>query len=185
MPKVDKDALWDLPNLQYFVLNGNKLKFLHNSTFEKNEKLIGVAIDSTKITVVPKTLFQTNLLLEVVLIENNILTTLFDDTFKTNTKLEKVSFRANELKVLPAKLFGNNNSNLTEIDFGDNFLNNIPIDFTKFPNVNLIELENNSCFDACYYVKKVEAHVDVFIFTNLTEFQNAINVNCTRTHHIP
>lgn len=68
---VDADALWDLPNLEILLLRENKLKQLHETTFEKNIKLHTVILDHNKLENLPRNLFRHNVALSLVKLNYN------------------------------------------------------------------------------------------------------------------
>lgn len=168
MKKLDKDALWDLQNLQFYEVTGKNVKLLNVRTFERNRNLIVVAIISTSLTQIPANLFRYNFLLDSVYLEYNAIESISDRLFWTNGKLRKVSLRSNKLESLPASLFINNPL-LAEVDFGENKLKVIEIDFTKLKNIKHISLEFNTCIDAKYDDT----------YKNLTTFQQLIKLNCS------
>lgn len=60
----DQDTLWDLPNLDVFVITNNRLKELHENTFERNTKLRYVNVNSNRLEFLPTHLFKHNPLIE-------------------------------------------------------------------------------------------------------------------------
>jgi len=70
---LNKDTLWDLPNLERFSFYDNELKMLHESTFENNLKLREVYLRSNNLEFLPRYLFKNNLFLQSVNFDNNLL----------------------------------------------------------------------------------------------------------------
>lgn len=121
---VDEDALSDLPNLQVFRLENNKLEMLHATTFGTNNKLRIVYITAGALRSLPNNLFQNNSLLEIVVLNDNLLETIDERMFVTNTQLQSISVEKNRLEFLGKNLF-QNNSILEEINFSNNAIKTI------------------------------------------------------------
>lgn len=173
--KIDKDALWDLSDLKIFTLSAQRLNFLNVRTFERNTKLMGIAIVSTELRELYANTFRYNPLLQGIHLENNVIEEIEDGTFKWNPKLEALSLASNKLTTLRENMF-ESNEKLWALDFTDNSLEVIKIDFTTIEAVQLIILENNNCIDDIYD-SKYDGHRP-HRYNNLTEFQNLINSKC-------
>ncbi|XP_037041735.1 protein artichoke-like [Bradysia coprophila] len=138
---LDADLFWDLPNLEVFHLEGNKITELHGSTFEKNEKLKYIVLKlNLRLEVLPEILFQNNLLLEEVTLPRNNLRAIPEQMFETISKLKMVDLALNMLEHLPKDLF-KNNVHLEFVDVGGNFLQTLDDTIfetcTKLTNVYL------------------------------------------------
>lgn len=85
--EVDEDSLWGLPNLQYFIINNNKLKTLQKQTFIKNQKLKEVKANNNELKILHRDLFKNNFLLEKINFSDNKLKEI-----STDLRLLKLSF---------------------------------------------------------------------------------------------
>ncbi|XP_037043639.1 connectin-like [Bradysia coprophila] len=121
---LNGDSLWDLPNLQFFRLIYNRLRTLSDETFIKNKELKEVYLNSNQLSSLPASLFENNLLLEIVDLRKNFLRTIDERLFQTNSRLRGISFVSNLLEMLPANLLKNIFS-LTLVDFKNNLLTTI------------------------------------------------------------
>lgn len=181
MKKLDKDALWDLPNLEVFALSARRMKFINERVFERNQNLIVAGIISTEVHNLPAHLFKFNPLLSTVFLENNVIVSLPENLFESNGKLTELSFRSNKMQSLEANLLSSNPL-LTEIDFSDNMLDYIKIDFTQFEHIEFINLDMNDCIDASYRSEGNITRETAFEYHNLTKFQNVIKARCHGVH---
>lgn len=172
--KIDKDALWDLPNLQFFMAYANRLKFLNERTFERNPNLKRVAFISTELEEMPQLLFKYNLLLEYVAFYNGLIRGFSEQVFRSNGKLNMATFRSNKLEMIPANLFANNTL-INDIDFSDNRIDRIYIDFRQFEHIEFIGFDLNECIDASYRNNSGNISPQ---YNNLPEFQKLISDNC-------
>lgn len=91
---VAEDTLYDLPNLKYFLIGSNKLRFFARQTFKKSFFLTHVNASSNRLEYLQEDLFENNALLEVVVMENNTLTTIGFDV-KHFKFLQLADFRKN------------------------------------------------------------------------------------------
>lgn len=91
---VEVDVLWDLPNLEYFILMNGQLKELPEMFFDKNTKLRSVNGDGNQIEYLPMDLFKNNPLLEEIHFTNNKLRSISTD-FSTLIWLKIIDFHGN------------------------------------------------------------------------------------------
>lgn len=173
--EVDDDAFWDLPLLRNFLLSADGNVTLHENTFQQNEELKEVVFLRTQLGVVPTNLFQNNLLLEAIFLQFCLITSIDENLFAANPSLAAVSLNSNQIEHLPEGLF-KNNLFLEIIDFGENVLKTIDIDFTELHFLDWVDLEDNVCIDA-YYLSDGHRYDNSFI--DLTELQSVIRANCS------
>lgn len=135
MEVLDKDCLWDLPNLTSLMVIDNKLKTLHARTFEKSEILTRLVLNKNKLETLPGNLFKNNLLLEVLDLSENSLTTIGHRIFENNINLQAVSLSGNSLGVI-GEIF-ETNYNLNLISLSSNQLQFLPRNL--FQNIERLE----------------------------------------------
>lgn len=91
---VNVDTLWDIPNLEVFVLTNGQLKVLPENFFEMNTKLRLVKANANQIEHLPKDLFKYNPLIEEIYFKNNKLRSISTD-FTVLRAVKNVDFHGN------------------------------------------------------------------------------------------
>lgn len=81
---LDEDVLWDLPALQIFQLIYNKLKVVHEKTFDHNLQLRVIDLHANQLEVIPRYLFRNNFSLEKIDLSGNSLKVIEADFTSLN-----------------------------------------------------------------------------------------------------
>lgn len=141
---LNEDSFWDLPNLEIFQLQNNKIKEINDTLFDRNEKLWSVNIKSNKmLEILPKNLFKNNPYLREVILDDNRLKEIPEKMFEKNIKLKYASMKSNRLGDIPRNLF-KNNFLLEAVSFDNNLLKAIDEYVFQFSaNLKDVDLSSN------------------------------------------
>lgn len=120
-------------------------KLIHRSNFENMENLFEIVIHKSDVEAMPEDTLWDLPNLERFQLDGK-LNELSDRTFERNEKLKEVYLASNELEFLPRKLFANNFL-LDWVNFKDNFLKVIEIDFIRLTSIKFIFLAGNVCIN--------------------------------------
>lgn len=164
--ELNFDAMWDLPALEIFVVVQSKLKILHEKTFEKNERLKYVHLNSNLLEFLPRNIFKNNLKLEQVHLSKNSLRFIeIDFTALKNIRL--FDLRDNTC----TGAYHNVEVNETVRLFDDVV--------QKFSEFELITVFGNTR-SGVYYNSEVRVRFDYVVpFENFSEFEQLVRNNCS------
>lgn len=160
-------------------------KLISRTNFENMENLFEIAIHKSDVeTIIEDTLWDLPNLERFQL--DGKLNELSDRTFERNGKLKEVYLASNELEFLPRKLFKNNFS-LDWVNFKDNFLKIIEIDFIRLTSLKYIFLAGNVCINENFNKTdvQIEGQCDyqnksTFSYqARIVEIQRLIYSNCS------
>lgn len=104
-------------------------------------------------------------------ISYNKLETLEKNTFEKNLRLERLFAGSNEIEFLPEDLFKNNEM-LQYVQFDNNKLTKILVDFRHLKVIQIINLRGNICTDYCEYLDRSKLE------SKLIEFQDILVRQC-------
>lgn len=158
-------------------------KLISRSNFENMENLFEIIIHQSDVEAIPEDTLWDLPNLERFQLDGK-LNELSERTFERNGKLKEIYLASNQLEFLPRKLFRNNFS-LDWVNFKDNFLKIIEIDFVRFETIKYIFLAGNVCIDKNF--NKTDEQIDGQRKENtdssqirrIVEFQLLIHSNCT------
>jgi Leucine-rich repeat (LRR) protein len=130
-------------------------------------------------------------------VQNKQIEFIAEDSFWDLPSLEGLSFFKNEIEELPKDIFLNlrklkvlicgfnrisslhkdllkNNLDIEEIDFRNNLLKTIDVDFTKYTKLIELSFSSNDCIDKFWSKKRVYA----YSVSSVEEVQKVIDVKC-------
>ncbi|KAJ6635546.1 Platelet glycoprotein V [Pseudolycoriella hygida] len=105
---LNDDCLWDLPNLEKFYFDNNKLREIPERFFDENRKLVSLDMSYNQLAALPKHVFQHNILLKELSLQHNHIKAINQITFERNIHLSHIDLSENQLSQLPKDLFRNN-----------------------------------------------------------------------------
>lgn len=118
---------------------------LRRSNFQRMENVFEIVIHRSEIETIADDLFWDLPQLERFQLDGK-LKELPERLFEKNVNLKEVYLASNDLVFLPRKLF-RNNSQLSWVNFEDNLLKFIEVDFTLLLNIRYVFLADNICID--------------------------------------
>lgn len=155
------------PKLEVFKsVNGN-IEFINRSTFKRMINLCGLYLWNQKISSLPDDVFWDLTELKDLDLSYNQIETLPTYIFLNNLHLQHVNFDNNKLIFLLKDVFANN-LKMESVWFRNNKLKKIEIDFTRLPNIKVIEVSGNNCYH------KVSSWLAFLDFSSIFNF-NCIN----------
>lgn len=161
-------------------------KLISRSNFQNMENLFEIIIHKSDIETISEDILWDLHNLERFQLDGR-LKDLPERTFENNAKLKEVYLASNALEFLPRKLF-QNNPLLDWVNFKENFLKTIEIDFMRLTNIKYIFLAGNVCIDRDfnktdlqveYQYENLNETSDSDQFRQITELQRLIYSNCS------
>jgi len=148
------------------------LKFIERSKlaiFAK--KLRVVDFFNNHIEEIPEDAFDDLLRLEELKILNNRVKHLPEKLFHNLKNLKYFFAENNEIEEIPSRFFIN--TQITVVNMTNNLLKRIFVDFRRLPNVNVIDLNQNTCISQClgHYCGKM----------SVAEMQREIREKCSKS----
>jgi Leucine-rich repeat (LRR) protein len=141
----------NMTNLKRMNLGYNSLKIDNENVFEKLKNLEELKLHVCKLFKLPSKIFSHHRNLKTILLFGNYLTHLERSLFINNLNLEYVDLNKNKLK-------------------------QIDVDFTNFPKIKKVNLENNICINEFYDVENPKNST----VSSVQELQQIISRNCTK-----
>ncbi|KAL7043479.1 hypothetical protein ACKWTF_001533 [Chironomus riparius] len=167
---IDENAFSENPKLIQLALYENKLKTLPENLFLNQQKLESLSLENNPFTDIPKYLFKSLINLEVLYLKNDQIIDVKPEWFETLGLLRylDLSYESNRIENLPSKVFeplksvtfiGLRDNKLTvihadsfgilisapKIDFYNNQINAIDIQFIFNTNASVIYMQKNVC----------------------------------------
>lgn len=161
-------------------------KFIIRSNFENMENLFEIVVHKSDIEMISEDLLWDLPNLERFQLDGK-LEELPERTFEKNVKLKEVYLASNQLEYLPRQLF-KNNLFLDWVNFKDNFLKIIEIDFIRLENIRYIFLAGNICINSNFNKSEeiIESrnenqteNANLYQERKIVELQRLIYSNCS------
>lgn len=152
-------------------------KLIRRSNFQNMKNLFEFVIHKSDIETVDEDTLWDLPNLERFQLGNN-LKLLQERTFEKNTKLREVYLASNRLEFLPRHLF-KNNLLLDWVNFEDNSLKIIEIDFSILKNIRYIFFADNVCINENYNGTEDRNITVLYPLRKIVIFQLSIKTNCS------
>ncbi len=130
-------------------------KLIKRSNFQNMENLFEIVIHRSQIEIIAEDLLWDLPNLERFQLDGMLLD-IPERLFENNAKLQEVYLASNALVSLPKNLF-KFNLDLKWVNFSDNYLNYIYIDFLRLPNIQYVFLTGNRCIDKSFNKTAVQS----------------------------
>ncbi|KAJ6636229.1 Chymotrypsin-C [Pseudolycoriella hygida] len=173
------------PNLKslyigYSDSSSLNMKVISRSNFENMKNLFEIVIHKSDIETLPEDTFCELPKLERFQLDGK-LKKLPENIFQMNPRLKEVYLASNALQKLPRHLF-KNNTLLDWVNFSNNLIKIIEIDFSQFANVRYVFLDGNVCINK-NFIKTEILNENLYQETNavgkVMELQRLIYNNCS------
>lgn len=155
------------PKLMSINATACGIKSVTQKHFKDLGSIRSLRLNDNEINELPADVFTDLTNMNWISLARNHIKVLPPSLFVNCKRLDYIDAGKNLIEVLPRDLFANN-LKLSMVTLSNNRLKSIEIDFTKFPEIFALDVENNSCVDAVFYRGKQQ----------MVDFQKMVKQKC-------